>query len=59
MEQGLRIRPRTRWSDTFSHLVWSSLGVELTELSEIAAVRYFKPFFLGCSPMTLPKGKLA
>ena len=34
-----RVRPRTRWRDYISNLAWSRLGVEPTELSEIAVDR--------------------
>ena len=35
-KESTRVRPRTRWNDYISDLVWSSLSVEWTEPSEIA-----------------------
>jgi len=43
-----RVRPRTRWHEYISDLVWSDRCVDPVELSDVAeTVRYFGPLW-GC-----------
>jgi len=56
----LRCRPRPRWSNCISDLVWSHLGVEPAELSEIAIGRAVFRILLGLlSPRPSPEEKRA
>ena len=51
-----RGRPRTRWSDCISGLVWRRLGVEPAEISEIAVGREILRV-LGLLPSGFPEMK--
>jgi len=48
-----QIRPRTTWSDYISDLVWSCIGMEPAELSEIAIDREVLWVFPGLLPLRL------
>ena len=52
-EKRPKVRPRTRLRDFISNPVWSRLGVETAELSEIAVDRDVFRVLLGLLPLRI------
>ncbi|TWW56724.1 hypothetical protein D4764_08G0007110 [Takifugu flavidus] len=50
-------RPRTRWRDYVSRLVWERLGIPPDELEEVAGEREVWASLLGCCPRDLTLDK--